>query len=255
LWLNTEISTEIIVAISAAIVSVVSAVLSVVAGTRVTQLEHRLALQREEVTRKRQLHDIMGRYRQPVLRAAVDLQSRFYNIVQNRFLHRYFVASESDPVGYATASTLYVIAEYLGWVEILRREVQYLDLGDLEANRRMTDLLEEISQWFLIDHLDDAFRLFRGEQRAIGELMLIIRPADELARYECMGFAAFTQKLEDHDFAKWFTRLTNDVERLANCKDVRQQRVLNLQHALIDLIDFLDPDCARVPASRRQKIP
>jgi len=199
----------------------------------------------------------MGRYRQPVLRSAVDLQSRFYNIVENRFLRRYFStgsgASESDRA-YATTSTLYVIAEYLGWVEILRREVQYLDLGDLEANRRMTDLLEEITSLFLTDRIDDAFRLFRGEQRAIGEIMLIARPSDELVRYECMGFAAFTQELESDDFSKWFARLTSDVERLANREDVRERRVLQLQSALIDLIDFLDPDCARVPASRRQKI-
>ena len=247
-------STEIIVAISAAIVSVVSAVLSVVAGTRVTQLEHRLAVQRDEQARRIQLEDVMARYRQPVLRSAVDLQSRFYNIVQNRFLQRYFFASESDRA-YAITSTLYVIAEYLGWVEILRREVQYLDLGDLEANRRMTDLLEEITSWFLTDRIEDAFRLFRGEQRAIGELMLVARPSDELARYECMGIAAFTQKLKDDNFATWFARLTNDVERLAGCDEVREQRVLKLQHALIDLIDFLDPQLARVPASRRQKLP
>jgi len=247
-------STEIVVAVCAAIVSVVSAVLSVLAGTRVTQLQHRLAMQREEQARKLQLHDVMGRYRQPLLRSAVDLQSRFYNIVQNRFLQRYFFASESDRE-YATTSTLYVIAEYLGWVEVLRREVQYLDLGDLEANRRLSDLLEEITSWFLTDKVDDAFRLFRGEQRAIGEIMLVPRPADELARYESMGYAAFSHKLKGDEFAKWFARLTGDVERLANCEDVRQMRVLKLQHALIDLIDFLDPDCARVPATRRQKIP
>jgi hypothetical protein len=221
----------------------------------VTQLEHRLAMQREELTRKRQLDDVMGRYRQPLLQAAVDLQSRLYNIVQKRFLHKYYVAPDSDPAGYATTSTLYVIAEYLGWVEIVRREVQYLDLGDLEANRNMTDLLEKIGQTFLSDEVDGAFRLFRAEQRAIGEIMLVKRPAAELARYESLGYAAFTQKLEEPDFAKWFTQLTKDIERLAHCEDVREQRVLNLQHALIKLIDFLDPDCARVPASRRQEIP
>jgi hypothetical protein len=247
-------STEIVVAISAAIVSVVSAILSVVAGNRVARLEHHLAMQREEHTRKRQLEDVMGRYRQPLLQAAVDLQSRFYNIVQKRFLHRYYVAPDSDPTGYATTSTLYVIAEYLGWVEILRREVQYLDLGDLEANRKMTDVLEAIGQTFLSDEIDGAFRLFRFEQRAIGEIMLVKRPA-ELARYECLGYAAFTQKLKEHDFVNWFTQLTKDIERLAHCEDVKEQRVLKLQHALIELIDFLDPDCARVPASRRQKIP
>ncbi len=101
--------TEIVVAISAAIVSVVSVAFSVVAGTRVAQLEHRLALQREEQARRLQLDDVMGRYRQPVLRVAVDLQSRFYNIVQNRFLQRYYFVSDSDRA-YATTCTLYVIA-------------------------------------------------------------------------------------------------------------------------------------------------
>jgi hypothetical protein len=246
--------TEIVVAIIAAVVSAASAILSVVAGIRIANLEHLLTMQREEHARKVRLEDVMGRYREPVLRSAVDLQSRLYNIAEKRFLPRYFAGAESERT-YATTSTLYVIAEYLGWVEILRRDVQYLDLGDTRANQRLTEILERITEWFLTDTLDDAFRLFRGEQRAIGEVMLVVRRADDPARFECLGYAAFTRRLRDEEFARWFTRLTDDVERLATCEDGNERRLVELQHALIDLIDFFDPDHARVPESRRRKIP
>ncbi len=244
---------EIIIAIIAASVSAGSAALSVVSGSRTALLQHQLTMQREEHTRRLQLDTVMGRYREPVLRSAVDLQSRLYNIARNRFLKVYFVKSEAERA-YAITSTLYVVAEYLGWVEILRREVQYLDLGDLQANRRLAELLERITTWFLTDEVDDAFRLFRGEQRAIGEIMLVARPVNELARYECLGFAAFVLRLDHPEFAKWFARMTDDVERLAKCDDVSERRLRALQHALIDLIDFLDRDRARVPENRREKL-
>lgn len=248
-----RVEPEIVVTIVAAAVSAGSAILSVAAGFRIARLQHDLTVEREVQARKVRLSDVMSRFREPVLRSAVDLQSRLYNIAVNRFLQRYYFGSESDR-SYATTSTLYVIAEYFGWVEILRREIQYLDLGDLHANKSLTDSLERISDLFLTDRIDDAFRVFRGEQRAIGELMLVKRRFDDPFRYECLGYAAFSDRLTDDAFARWFARLTADVERLANHEHASQRRLHELQHALVDLIDFLDPDFARVPERRRQKI-
>src|SRR5215211_6659788 len=197
-----DMDIEVIIVVIASLVSVASAVISLVAGTRVAQLEHRLTMEREEHSRQLQLEDVVGRYREPVLRATVDLQSRIYNILQKRFLQRYYFKSEAERA-YAVTNTLYVVAEFLGWVEILRREVQYLDLGDIEENRTLTALLERITTLFLTDQADDRFRLFRGEQRAIGELMLVPRMTDGLVHHECLGYAAFSEKLNEPQFAKW----------------------------------------------------
>ncbi len=103
----------------------------------------------------------------PLLRAAHGLQSRFFSIVQLGFLRIYYHRSERDKQ-YATNHTLYAIAEYLGWVEVVRREVQFLDLGDVESTRRLQELLYEISAGLLTDSLPLNFRFFGGDQRAIG---------------------------------------------------------------------------------------
>jgi hypothetical protein len=189
-----------------------------------------------------------------MLHAAIDLQSRLYNIVEKRFLQRYWFKSETERA-YAVTNTLYVVAEYLGWVEILRRDVQYLDLGDVTENRTLSILLERITTLFLTDEIDDAFRLFRGEQRAIGELMLVSRTSGGHVHYDCLGYATFTEKLDDPQFAKWFARMTADIAQLAQHGEVNERRLRELQHALIDLIDFFDRSRTRVPESRRTKLP
>jgi hypothetical protein len=152
-------------------------------------------------------------------------------------------------------STLYVVAEFLGWVEALRREIQFLDLGDVAANRRLSELLQQVSQTFLTDAIDLTFRLFRGEQRVIGELMLSPRSAADPVRYECIGVAAFTEKLADPQFSRWFEKLQHDIKKLATePSDASEERLVLLQHALVDVIDFLDLDGVRVPREYRQKI-
>jgi hypothetical protein len=244
---------DLAILVSATVVSVASAALSVVAGARTARLQHELSLQRSASDRKSRLDDTMAAYRGPLLRAAVDLQSRFYNIAEKRFLRRYFDRSEAERE-YATTSTLYVIAEYLGWAEILRREIQYLDLGDPGANRTLADLLERITTWFLTDRVECRFRLFRGEQRAIGELMVGPAPPGARVRHECLGYATFADRLGDPEFARWFAGLTTDVAALAARDDAKEDRLVGLQHALIDLIDFLDPERTRVPEQRRRKI-
>lgn len=238
----------------AIVLSIWSAVYAASTRNRTLRLEQEFSVQREEATRRLQRDDVMARYREPILRSAIDLQSRLYNIDQNRFLNIYYQATEAER-SYALRSTLYVIAEYLGWVEILRREVQYLDLGELEANQRLAKLLETITTTLLTDGHPASLRLFRGEQRAIGEIMLVARPGSGQSQYECLGFAAFTEKLNDQTFAKWFANLEKDVAYLATREDARDPRLRVLQHALIDLIDFLDPNQARLPAHRRQKLP
>jgi hypothetical protein len=73
----------------------------------------------------------------------------------------------------ARRSTVFVIAEYLGWVEVLRRGVQFLDLGSSGPNRRVMTQLAQIGEAFnrsTVRH--DALRLFRVQQRAVGSVMI-----------------------------------------------------------------------------------
>ncbi|MGH8898352.1 MAG: hypothetical protein ACRDZ4_15360 [Egibacteraceae bacterium] len=256
------------VSLVTAAVALASALLSVVLSSRAAKatarFQHELELRRRRASKEELVQELMARYREPLVRAAFDLQSRIFNIVRQGFLVKYCADGTEGEREYAVRNTVFVLAEYLGWVEILRREVQFLDLGDVERNRRLVEWLEAVSDILSTDRriTDPGFRLFRGQQRALGELM--IEPIewtragakDEPARGRCMGYAAFVAKLEtEPSFARWFDKLEADVERLAADPASAGERLIPLQQALIDLIDFLDDPPARFPVAQRTKLP
>jgi hypothetical protein len=245
-------SPEIITASIAAIVAVISASITVYGQVRAAQFADRLAKQREAESRETQTATLMSKYRDPLLRSTIDLQSRLFNIHQNQFL-AFYCQSPTDR-DYAIYNTLYVLAEYFGWVEILRREVQFLDLGDMEMNRRLSELLVNISKAFGSSSQEPTFRLFHGEQRAIGEIMLVARSGDESRGYECLGYASFVRKMAEPEFARWFVKLKADMELMLEEAKVKRERLVYIHGRLIDLIDFLDPSGVRVPPQYRTRI-
>lgn len=155
---------------------------------------------------------------------------------------------------YALYDTLYVIAEYLAWVEILRREIQFLNLGDFDLNRQLSELLASINQGFGRYKGGSVLRLFNGEQRAIGEMMAVPRPNGEAMGYDCIGYALFVKKMDEPEFADWFEKLKADIDAIAAQPNPDLQRLIMIHSRLIDLIDFLDPHCIRVPPKHRTRI-
>ena len=247
--MQAEITTSVI----AAIVAVISASISVYGQSRVAQVSDKLAKRREAESRKSQTVALMSKYKDPLLRSAIDLQSRLFSIHQNGFLQYAYQMSSADK-DYAIQNTLYVIAEYLGWVEILRREVQFLDSGDIETNRKLSELLVNINQAFGMRSSSNIFRLYNGEQRAIGEIMIVNRSIDNMRGYECIGYATFVSKISDPEFFRWFLQLKDNIELIGNNLKYSSERLILIQNRLIDFIDFLDPHCIRVPPKFRTKI-
>jgi hypothetical protein len=250
---------EVVTAIIAALIAVISAIISIYGQIRVTRFADRLAKQREAESREAQTAALMAKYRDPLLRSAIDLQSRLFNIHQNRVLQNFEQRrlSEQD---YLMMNTLYVFAEYFGWVEILRREIQFLDLGDLELNRHLTELIVNITKSFSTSRFNDKrnfdpiFQLLNGEQRAIGEIMMTPRATDQTLGYECIGYAAFVQKMSDSEFARWFAALKEDLDVITKASNFNGDRLVLIHGRLIDLIDFLDPRCMRVALRYRTRI-
>ncbi len=104
--------------------------------------------------KREQTQNVMARYRDPLLWSVHDLRSRIRTILDEGFLSRFLIIGE-DPIldngddfmrPYARRHTMFVLAEYLGWVEILRRSVGFLDLGDRQRNRRLVELLKHCPQ-------------------------------------------------------------------------------------------------------------
>jgi hypothetical protein len=202
---------------------------------------------REAATKADEAARVVARYRDPLLRSAYDLQSRIYNVYRPGGFR-----GGRDPE-YFRLNTLFLFAEFLAWLEIIRREVQFLDLGAVQETKDLARVLQKAQdQMSTTSGLRDNLYLYRGHQRAIGELMLARVEGQTTAgpRYECMGYAAFIAAHEDPAFAKWFTRFGDAIDRLRNDKRYRPERLVRVQHALIDLIDLLDRDRARFPQNR-----
>lgn len=212
--------------------------------------------------RRSEQRDYMERYGASLAWAAYDLQSRLYNILRGHaldreqgpgrgFLTACLTRGSSREADYVRRSTVFVLAEYLGWVEILRADVQFLDLGKSRTNRSVITQISLIQQSLnRIDPSSNALRVFRAHQRAIGEVMT--RAESEPGRRRCLGYAEFCARLEDDPrFAYWFEPLLADVDLLAADTGPAVDRLTFLQQQLIALIDLLDPRGERFPQFRQ----
>jgi hypothetical protein len=236
--------------------SAFAAVMSVIAVIVSSAISYRLTRR----SREEQVEDLAVRFREPLLQSAHNLQSRLFNIVRLDFLGRFLTAEEASPSerDYAIHNTEYLVGQYLGWVEVIRRESQYVDPRSRENSRIVVERLEGVRDCFAkSDRIDDRpLRLFRGEQRAVGELMLVPvdAPAGGVPRWECLGYAAFVRALEDPHFCTWFEPLEQSIREIAPLQAGFPPRITELQHALVDLMDALDPDCDRVPRAWRSRL-
>jgi hypothetical protein len=145
------VSAEVAVAVISAAVALLSILLSAntARSTAVLQarLQDELEQRREQADKAVRLEQVMSRYRDPLLSAAFDLQSRIFNILVGSFWV-YIRDDDHEDQAYAIKSTIFVIAQYLAWAEALRRGVQFLDLGDLKRNQDLVDRLEAIRSTF-----------------------------------------------------------------------------------------------------------
>jgi hypothetical protein len=153
---------------------------------------------------------------------------------------------------------MHVFAQYFCWVEIIRRESQFIDPRNDETNRAVALGIEAVNHTFAdsIDIQERCFRLFRGEQRALGEVMLVPIEASRSGtpRWECLGYASFVQSLEGEQMARWFRTLREDIGEVSRDVANRDGRLRLIQRQLMDIIDILDPHARRVPPWLRKRL-
>lgn len=171
--------------------------------------------------------DVLKRYREPLAAAAFDLQSRLYNILRLDFAGKFGNHERSED---ALQTTLFRLAQYFGWTEILRRDIQFLSFPEAEDTQSVADLQSEIAKAFLSDSYGHALMIWKDEQRAIGERMIV----EEHGKVLCMGYATFGDKC-DELFAPWRERL-----RAEQSDEASAARLRDVQHLLCDLVEALD---------------
>jgi hypothetical protein len=223
--------------IVAALIGVAGVVLGAALGTYGQVLLQRLRDRREAQA-------VLARYREPLLSAVVDLQYSLYNILCDRFLARLVRDNEGGRREIALDSTLYNFAQYFGWREVLRHEAQFLEFDKVAETREVNRLLSKITSRFSDKKPpgDESFRLFKAQQRGIGELML----TQSRDRLVCIGFAEFQEKRRGA-LAGWLDELQADLETLSRVERPTNERLKDIQHLLVDLAGHLDPRGVRLP--------
>lgn len=198
---------------------------------RITRLGHDLDA---EVNRQAALFDrdlraeeVLTRYREPLAAAAFDLQSRLYNILRLAFLDKFGGSERGEQ---ALRTTLFRLAQYFGWTEILRRDIQFLSFPEDDDTRRIAHLQSEIARGFLRHDYGPALMIWSDEQRALGERMIV----EEHGKVLCMGYATFSDRCDD-TFAPWRERLSAEL-----AEESAQARLRDVQHLLCELVETLD---------------
>lgn len=233
-------------------VSVISGVIALASagvtvwGSRFSTLR---TIQHDAAKEKARLKVELDRIQNPMMVAAYDLQSRIYNIIGLCFLDRFYDAGSDRQRTYVIENTTFLVAQYLCWSELVRREVQGSGYASDFINHRAITQQDVINGRFGNDADHPCLMIFAGEQRAIGEALITHGPHG----LECMGYRQFlsergvgTEPLLDA------VRL--DVERLSRCRGEAMDRLKALHDGLISYLEYVDPEYNRFPMSHRQRI-
>ena len=153
-------------------------------------------------------------------------------------------------------STLWLFGQYLGWVEILRREAEPLNLGSTRENRRLQDRFAEVAS-ALAKASSNGFVISEPEQQAVGEAMIEeVRAAEgdgsNGTTLRPMSYGDFTQRVRaepppESVFLLLSSRFDEVLPQLAKRESDAYKELANVQRALVDLIDVLDRHQVRFP--------
>ncbi|MEU7797970.1 hypothetical protein AB0B10_01735 [Micromonospora arborensis] len=239
-----------------AVVSAAVALISVAVTYRTAFVTHRLQVETRNRERVEVAEDLFRRYRVPLLASAESLQSRLHNVLSRNFLRTYLHSGDNENQHYVRHNTVYVLAEHLAWLEVLRREQRFLDLDSVKSTKELFTAIQRIHHSLATDGLPGPFRVFRGHQRAIGEVMLHRVESSEGPVTDVLGYAAFCHRLDtDPGFASWFTRLLAEVDDVEARGRQGNERLVLLQNALVELIELLDPEGEWLPVEHRERLP
>ncbi|RDW91772.1 hypothetical protein BP5796_01166 [Coleophoma crateriformis] len=224
------------------VVSIVIAVVSLVGSLIATGFTGWITYYVDEVKRRADAKKLVIKYRDPLLLAALDLQSRIWNLVQQNLLRFHAHEDKRDLIYVYTA---FLVGQFLSWTYILRREAQFLRFSTQKNNRELARNLEALSETFSTDSRpgEEPFMLWRGQQMAIGEIMTV----GDGGQLYCMGYSTFSHKYKNEpDFHRWFIPIEKSIDWLVDAHQRRNRaathRLRRLQHLLIDLIKILDEE-------------
>ena len=196
---------------------------------------------------RQQLRQVYSKFRDPLLLATLEVTGRMIEIALEspvNFLEKSLLkatpermtANSADDLyfqRYKFVSTIYRLSGWLGWVELYRQEVAFLDSGSQETNRDFELHLEAIRSCLADGHLNDAENwldwadslIFREEQRAIGESMI-----DPLKR-AVVGYGSFYDRFIAVGTGAGSTWINVATNFLTDLKSVSDPKTLDFRRA------------------------
>lgn len=239
------------------IIAIVIAVISLVGSAISASITALVTLHSDRTKRLSESEKLVAKYRDPLLLASMDLQSRLYNILEQNILAFHDHPSRRD---FVTLYTAFLVGQYFSWTYILRRQVQFLRFSTDTTNRKLSFTIAAIQSAFSTDMHgpdEDPFMLWRGQQMAIGEIMTVIEGGQPF----CMPYSTFAQKFKksgDATFQEWFNPITEGIAELVDARNRRlrlpENRLRRLQHLILDLIDILDPEHLGTGIIKRRRV-
>lgn len=247
--------------------TVLGAVVTMIGNLGATLLKDLLLSRSFEKWKSRQSAlAVYRRFRDPLLLASIELLTRLREIVYETpvdFLDADLLEGKKPQPSinsaddlyykrYKLVSTVYRLSAWLGWSELYRRSVTFLDSGNSEANQRLELQVRKIRLDLADGRLNAAddweawtdALIFREEQRAIGESMISESGMNPVGVLGYAGFCkAFEVSIGDTD-TNWLQTGASFILNLKaskTVKDFRRVRCLRIICHLIDLVDLLDP--------------
>lgn len=216
-------------------------------------------------------YEVSRKYSRPILFAAAELQDRLWGLTQlqakdeNPILLRedeneLLSSTISMTKRHYLTSIIYLFSRYFAYIEILKKEVQFVELKQVNTSKSFASLikaseralseseLRKLSKTFIKSDR----QVFKLQQAYIGEKLILDRDGE----LYCMSFAEFYDKFTDFSNEAAFKDLIDLLNRALskNPHDFCLPRCCLLANSLVDLINFLDPKCQYISPNDREKV-
>lgn len=248
-------------AVVAALVSAVASFLALVVK------DYFFARSFESWKSNRTLDEVYRKYRDPIILASKELCSILDQICSEyppKFLDSEILnltptqqlANSADDeyyLKYKLTTTVYRFCSFFAWLELYRRDIVFLNSGHDDLNRRLDSCILNIRDDIAQGGLNEAndwhnwtdILVFREEQRAIGEMMIVTDDKTKVV----MGYGKFSALFNSSsksDQSPWIQVATSFFLDPKNKKDFRLIRIKRMIVHLVELIELLDK--SEVPA-------
>lgn len=171
----------------------------------------------------------------PFMRASENLQSRLWNILDNKGLG--VLRDQYGDERTHADEILYQFAQYFGWQASVERYSEY------GRDQSVIDLSEEIRHLLATDTLGSELRLFRPQQRDLGQMAVVRAGLDPSAlTFDVTPFTDFRNQVDNVPGRKPVEAFLDTIRtaKSDNYEEKGRERLVKIQRSLVKLLEYLE---------------